>query len=44
MPLLGSSVQTLGPWLVVLFGKVMEPLGSGVLLEEVSLGVVGFSV
>lgn len=31
----GSSVWTLGPQLVVLFGKIVEPFGDGVLLEEV---------
>lgn len=30
-----SCVSTLGPQLVALFGKGMEPLGGGALLEEV---------
>ena len=31
----GSGIGILGPKLLALFGKAMEPLGGGALLEEV---------
>lgn len=37
---IGSHVGTLGAQLVVLFGKAVEPLRGGALLEEVSYWMV----
>lgn len=33
---IGSWMWTLGPWMVVLFGEIVEPLGGRALFEEVA--------